>query len=85
MAWVTTLTREGQVSLPEEIRDELGLQPADRVEIRLENGEVRLRKADLTLEEVTGRLPPLGMPVEQAIAEAKDERARRFWEKLRQS
>ncbi len=85
MPWMTKLSRDGEVALPQEVRDELRLKPADRVEIHLENGEARLRKAELTLEEVTGSLPPLGMPVEQAIAEAKEERAKRFWEKLQQS
>ena len=85
MPWMTTLTQDGEVALPQEVRDELRLGPSDRVEIHLENGEARLRKVDLTLEEVTGSLPPLGMPIEQAIAEAKEERARRFWAKLQQS
>ncbi len=85
MPWMTTLTQDGEVALPQEVRDELRLRPADRVEIHLENGEARLRKADLTLEEVTGSLPPLEMPIEQAISEAKDERAKRFWAKLEQS
>lgn len=34
---------KGQVVIPKAIRDELGLQPGDRVEFELDGGVVRLR------------------------------------------
>ena len=82
MGHVTSMIEAGQVTIPEDVRDELGLKPFDQVEIYLENGEARLRKVVLSLEEVAGSLPPLGMPVEEAIARAKEERARRLVAKV---
>ncbi|MGH2532977.1 MAG: AbrB/MazE/SpoVT family DNA-binding domain-containing protein [Thermomicrobiales bacterium] len=49
----TTVTTKGQVTIPKEVRDELGLRPGDRVEIVTDGtGSARLSKAKgLTLEE----------------------------------
>ncbi len=85
MGSVTTLTRKGQVTIPKAIRDTMGLKPADRIEIYREDGETKLRRAYPTLDEVAGSLPPLGMSVEEALTQAKDERAARLVEKLKQS
>ncbi len=85
MGWVTTQTRKGQVTIPKAVRDELGLKPADRIEIFVENGEAKLRKAFPSLDELVGIFPPLGMSVEAAIDEAKEERAERFAAKLARS
>ncbi|MBI4491574.1 MAG: AbrB/MazE/SpoVT family DNA-binding domain-containing protein [Chloroflexi bacterium] len=41
---MATVTRKGQVSLPKEIRDALGLVPGSEVEFHLEQGQVVLRK-----------------------------------------
>ncbi len=82
MSRPTTLTRKGQVTIPKGVRDELGLKPFDKIDIYIEDGEVKLRKAFLSLEEVAGSLPPLGMPIEEAIRLAKEERARRYAEKF---
>jgi antitoxin PrlF len=38
MAWITTLTSKGQVTIPKEIRDELGLKPSDKIVFSLEDG-----------------------------------------------
>ena len=87
MARVTTLTSKGQVTIPKEIRDELGLKPSDKVEFFIENGHARLRKAYLSLEEVAGSLPGLGKAIdlEKAIAMAKEDRARALIEKMKSS
>lgn len=79
----TTVTSKGQVTIPKAVRDRMGLKPFDMVEFYIENGETKMRKAHLSLEEVVGSLPALGMPVEEAIALAKEERARRLVAKLR--
>lgn len=42
------LTDQGQVTLPENIRDALGLMPGSRVEFDLEQGRAILRKANDT-------------------------------------
>ncbi|MDQ3696021.1 MAG: AbrB/MazE/SpoVT family DNA-binding domain-containing protein [Chloroflexota bacterium] len=85
MTRVTTMTSKGQVTIPKEVRDELGLRPKDKIRFSLENGHVVLRKAYPSLAEVVGSLPPLGMPIEEAIAEAKEERARRLIVKMLRS
>ena len=85
MAQVRTMTSEGQVTIPKEVRDELGLRPRDKVRFSLENGEVILRKAYPSLAEVVGILPPLGMSIEEAITQAKDERAQRLIAKMERS
>lgn len=85
MEGVTTLTSKGQVTIPKKIRDRLGLKPYDKIRFVLEDGEVRLRKAYLSLEEVVGSLPPLDLDIsiEEAIELAKEERAREFVAKLK--
>ena len=83
MERVTTLTSKGQVTIPKAIRDELGLKPSDKVQFFSENGRVMVRKAYPSLEEVAGSLPALGMPIEEAIELAKEERARELIEKLK--
>jgi AbrB family looped-hinge helix DNA binding protein len=59
-----TMTSKGQLTVPKEIRDRLGLRPGDRVEF-LPGGDERavvLRKRrTLSLEEVLGSLPSNGV------------------------
>jgi AbrB family looped-hinge helix DNA binding protein len=85
MTQVRTMTSKGQVTIPKAVRDELGLRPKDKVRFSLEDGQVILRKAYPSLAEVVGSLPPLSMPIEQAIAQAKDERAQRLIAKMERS
>jgi AbrB family looped-hinge helix DNA binding protein len=40
------LTSKGQVTIPQEIRDRLGLQPGTEVEFDVVDDEVRIRRAD---------------------------------------
>ncbi|HSJ51726.1 MAG TPA: AbrB/MazE/SpoVT family DNA-binding domain-containing protein [Actinomycetota bacterium] len=44
MTTASTVTVKGQVTIPKEIRDRLGIRPGDRVEFVLERGVARLRK-----------------------------------------
>ncbi|HEV2109193.1 MAG TPA: AbrB/MazE/SpoVT family DNA-binding domain-containing protein [Thermomicrobiales bacterium] len=81
MKGVSSLSPRGQVTIPKAIREELGLHPYDKVEVLVENGQATLRKVDRSLDDVAGSLPPLGMPVEEAIHRAKNERARRYRQK----
>ena len=83
MTQVRTITSKGQVTIPKEVREVLGLRPNDKVRFSLENGHVVLRKAYPSLAEVIGSLPPLGLPIEDAIDQAKEERAQRLSAKLR--
>jgi antitoxin PrlF len=82
MARVTTLTSKGQVTIPKEIRDELGLKPHDKIRFSLENGHVRLQKAYLSLEEIAGSIPAIGVPMEEWDEIIQDEIAERYAKKL---
>ncbi len=53
-----TLTSKGQLTLPKEIREHLGLKPGDRVVFEVEEGGARLRiEKRRALEELKGSLP----------------------------
>lgn len=78
-ATTSTLTSEGQITIPQEILDELGLKPSDKIEIVVDGaGGARLRKAGPSLEELMGSLPLIGISVEEAIELAKEERAQEY-------
>jgi antitoxin PrlF len=38
------VTSKGQITLPKEIRDQLGLEPGDEVDFYVEDGKYRMRK-----------------------------------------
>ncbi|TAK36807.1 MAG: AbrB/MazE/SpoVT family DNA-binding domain-containing protein [Chloroflexota bacterium] len=82
MSHITSLTRKGQVAIPKEVRVKLGLKAFDKIEVEVEGGEARLRKARPSLEEVAGTLPPLDVPIEEMPTIAKHERAKRRISKL---
>jgi antitoxin PrlF len=78
---ITTITSKGQVTIPKAVRDALGLKPADRVEFVVEDGTARLRKHGLSIRDLVGILPPLGIPIEDMPRIAKEERAKRWLKK----
>jgi len=45
MAWSSTISSKGQVTVPQEIRIRLGLKEGDRVEFLIEGGRTVLRRA----------------------------------------
>lgn len=51
MSLVTTLTSKGQVTVPKQVREALGLKPRDKVEMFVKDGAIWLRKADTSLPE----------------------------------
>lgn len=54
-----TLTSKGQMTIPKEIRDKLGLQPRDRVHFTLlPDGTVILRAKKCSLADLHGLLDP---------------------------
>jgi AbrB family looped-hinge helix DNA binding protein len=80
----TVVTRKGQVTVPAEIRRELGLKLGDRVAFVLDKGEVRLVRTASVVQRTAGafksRKPPLTAEqlresAEQAISEETAERA----------
>jgi AbrB family looped-hinge helix DNA binding protein len=50
----TTMTRKGQITIPTEIRQALGLVEEDRLEVQLEAGTVCLRRAESVIARTAG-------------------------------
>jgi len=50
----TTMTRKGQVTIPTEIRQALGLVEGDRLEVQLEANTVCLRRAESVIARTAG-------------------------------
>lgn len=77
-----TLTADGQIAIPRELREIVHLKPGDRLDIRLYQGTILLRKHEpLTADQSTAllersRVQPRPTPqddaaVEQAIGEVR--------------
>jgi AbrB family looped-hinge helix DNA binding protein len=81
----TTVTTKGQVTIPADIRQRMGIRPHDRIRFRISGGEVRLSRVPLTLDDVYGAVQPLSRPEDfnamQKIVE--EERAQENASKLR--
>ena len=82
MARITTLTSKGQVTIPKEIRDELGLKPSDKILFSLEDGHLTLRRAYPALEEVAGSIPAIDVPMKEWDDIIQDEAAQRYADKF---
>ena len=46
----SAVTTKGQTTLPKRVREQLGLQPGDRIRYIISGGEVRLLKARSVME-----------------------------------
>jgi len=54
-----TLTSKGQLTVPKEVRDQLGLQTGDKIDFQMgEDGSARIRPATLKAADVCGMLAP---------------------------
>jgi len=65
---MATVTSKGQITLPKEIRDALGVSPGDRVEfVREDSGKVLVRPVKTSILDLMGILKPRvkGVTVEQ--------------------
>jgi bifunctional DNA-binding transcriptional regulator/antitoxin component of YhaV-PrlF toxin-antitoxin module len=82
-----TITERGQVTVPAEVRDLLGVRKRGPVNWVIEDGTVRLQRPRLTLEDAFGSIKPKNRPEdwEKRIREAKEERAERLVKKMRAS
>jgi AbrB family looped-hinge helix DNA binding protein len=66
-----TLTSKGQITIPKEVRDELGLRVGDRVAFRtLQDGRVIVEPETIDLRELRGVLKPRRTGVTLAQMEA---------------
>lgn len=67
---------KGQITLPKEVREELGINVGDTLVLEKEGQKVLLRKGK-TLLEYKGALPDLGMSVEEMREKAVEEAVRK--------
>jgi len=51
-----TLTSKGQTTIPKEIRDHLQLRPGDKINFKIEDGQVVLRAKNRSVLELAGIL-----------------------------
>jgi antitoxin PrlF len=84
---ISTITSKGQVTIPREVRKELGVGSRDKIAFIIDDGDVHIRPVQFpTLESVFGSVPPLGRPttadldaeIEDAIEEALAEKMERW-------
>lgn len=81
---VTTLSSEGQITIPKAIRDELGLRPHDKLRFVIDGRAIHVEKAYPSLEEIAGSLPAphVRMDIDEAIALAWEEVAAEEYRKI---
>jgi antitoxin PrlF len=68
-----TMTSKGQLTIPKEIRDKLGLREGDKVELLLEGDHVTLRLATRDVRALKGLI---GKPARPVSLEEMDEAIR---------
>ncbi len=67
-----TLAERGQIVIPKEARDALGLKPGARLQMRIENGRLLIeKKVQLDLSRWLGCAIDDGLSTEQALAELR--------------
>ena len=67
-----TLAERGQIVIPKEARDALGLKPGARLQIRLENGRLLIeKKVQLDLKRWVGHAQDEGLTTAQVMAELR--------------
>lgn len=76
MAVSARISKSGQVTIPAEIRETLGVRPGDSVIWRVDDqGHVAVERVKYTLDDMDGILGPLpdGMTLDEVISEATGE------------
>ncbi len=84
----TTLTSKGQLTLPKDVRDRLGLKAGDRLSCRVEgDDEIVLRRKGLDVSDLVGTLhvPGKRASIEDMTEAAKDEAVDRAMRGMRRS
>ncbi len=79
--FIATLTSKGQVTIPVEVRKQLGLAPQDKVVFRLvEDNKVELEPLAMTLEDAYGSVPPIRRPEDfEALKEIAQQEREDNW------
>ncbi len=78
MARSTTITSKGQVTIPKEVRDQLGLHPSDRLEFEVQGDVVIMRRRARRVRDVAAAVPALGIPEAEVERRMKGDRAARW-------
>lgn len=67
-----TLAERGQIVIPKEARDALGLKPGARLQLRVEGGRLLIeKKVQLDLSRWVGHAVDDGLSTEQALSELR--------------
>ena len=67
-----TLAERGQIVIPKEARDALGLKPGARLKLRVEGGRLLIeKKVELDLTRWLGHAADDGLSTEQALSELR--------------
>jgi antitoxin PrlF len=72
----TTMTKKGQVTIPKEIRDILGLREHDKIVFALKNGEITLKPVRGSVLDLRGSVKPKQEPEDFNRVRAETMRAR---------
>jgi AbrB family looped-hinge helix DNA binding protein len=72
------------VTIPVELRRELGLEPGDRVEFVRENGSIQVRKAESIVRKLAGSIPSRGrvLSPEEIHEEAEKAIVESYWRRM---
>lgn len=70
----TTVTEKGQVTIPQEIRRLMGLQPRDKVRFEVEDGTVKISRAESKILKWAGSVKPRNKPEDFAKIREEFER-----------
>ena len=83
--YIRTVTSKGQVTIPSEVRDALGVKPNSQVVVSLQEGKVVIEPVTMTLEEAFGSVKPITRPenFKALRAIALEEKAEKVINKLR--
>ena len=79
------ITKSGQITFPADVRKALGVQIGDEVDFQIDGQEVRVSRVEMRLEDVFGSLkaPRPDFDIDEAIREAKQERAEKIMKTVR--
>lgn len=67
-----TLAERGQIVIPKEARDALGLKPGSKLQMRIEDGRLLIeKKVQLDLSRWLGKAVDDGLTTEQALTEMR--------------
>ena len=67
-----TLAERGQIVIPKEARDALGLKPGSKLQLRIEDGRLLIeKKVQLDLSRWVGKAVDVGLTTEQALSEMR--------------